>query len=98
LAQSLADYKQFDEFILHPFDSGVSNYLMIAGYGVLLFFTSNQATVLINLPYPPFGMATISFVGLSSYLLFVGIYASAVSVAEDSNLRKSIRKTGCNRV
>jgi uncharacterized membrane protein len=72
--------------------SGVSDYLMIAGYGVLLFFTSNQATVLINLPYPPFGMATISFVGLSSYLLFVGIYGSAVSVAEDSNLRKSIRK------
>jgi hypothetical protein len=72
--------------------SGVSDYLMIAGYGVLLFFTSNQATVLINLPYPPFGMPTISFVGLSSYLLFVGICASAVSVAEDSNLRRSIRK------
>jgi hypothetical protein len=72
--------------------SGVSDYLMIAGYGILLFFTSNQATVLINLPYPPFGMATISFVGLSSYLLFVGIYASAVSVAEDSSLRRSIRK------
>jgi hypothetical protein len=72
--------------------SGVSDYLMIAGYGVLLFFTSNQATVLINLPYPPFGMATISFVGLSSYLLLVGIYASAISVAEDSTLRKSIRK------
>jgi hypothetical protein len=47
---------------------------------------------LLPLPYPPFGMATISFVGLSSYLLFVGIYGSAVSVAEDSNLRKSIRK------
>jgi hypothetical protein len=31
--------------------SGVSDYLMIVGYGVLLFFTSNQATVLINLPY-----------------------------------------------
>ena len=72
--------------------SGVSNYLMIAGYGVLLFFTSNQATVLINLPYPPFGMATISFVGLSCYLLFVGIYSSAVSVAQDYNLRQSIRK------
>jgi hypothetical protein len=72
--------------------SGVSDYLMIAGYAVLLFFTSKQATVLINLPYPPFGMATISFVGLSSYLLYVGIYASAVSVAQDYNLRKSIRK------
>ena len=48
--------------------------------------------MLINSPYPPFGMATISFVGLSSYLVLVGIYSSAVSVAEDSKLRQSIKK------
>jgi hypothetical protein len=48
------------------------DYLMIAGYGLLLLFTSNQATVLINSPYPPFGMASVSFVGLSSYLVLVG--------------------------
>ena len=72
--------------------SALKDYLMIAGYGLLLLFTSNQAAVLINSPYPPFGMATISFVGLSSYLVFVGIYSSAISVAEDSKLRQSIRK------
>jgi hypothetical protein len=69
------------------------DYLMIAGYGLLLLFTSNQATVLINSPYPPFGMASISFVGLSSYLVFVGVYFSAVSVAQDAELRRSIRRS-----
>jgi hypothetical protein len=72
--------------------SALKDYLMISGYGLLLLFTSNQAAVLINSPYPPFGMATISFVGLSSYLVLVGIYSSAISVAEDSRLRQSIRK------
>jgi hypothetical protein len=71
----------------------VRDYLMIAGYGLLLLFTSNQATVLINSPYPPFGMATISFVGLSSYLVLVGVYSSAVSVAQDVKLRQSIRNS-----
>jgi hypothetical protein len=31
-------------------------------------------------------------IGLSSYLILVGIYGSAISVSEDSMLRKSIRK------
>ena len=70
----------------------IGHFTTFSPYSVMLnsayvIFTSNQATMLINLPYPPFGMATISFVGLSSYLLLVGIYASAVSVAEDTKLR-----------
>jgi hypothetical protein len=73
--------------------TALRDYLMIAGYGFLLLFTSNQATVLINSPYPPFGMASISFVGLSSYLILVGVYSSAVSVAQDAELRRSIRNS-----
>ena len=69
------------------------DYLTIAGIGLILLFTSNQATVLINLPYPPFGMATISFMGMSSYLVFLGIYFSAVSVAQDMKLRRTIRNS-----
>ena len=65
----------------------------MAGIGLILLFTSNQATVLINLPYPPFGMATISFMGMSAYLVLLGIYFSAVSVAQDMNLRRSIRNS-----
>jgi Tfp pilus assembly PilM family ATPase len=67
--------------------------MFISAYGIMLLFTSNQAAVLITAPYPPFGLVTISFMGLSSYLILVGVYSSAISVAQDVNLRKSIRKT-----
>ena len=73
--------------------STVRDYMFISAYGMMLLFTSNQATALITAPYPPFGLATISFMGLSSYLILVGVYSSAISVAQDVNLRKSIRKT-----
>lgn len=70
----------------------VRNYMIISAYGLILVFVSNQAVVLVSAPYPPFGLATASFMGLSSYLLLVGIYSSAISVAEDSKLRQTIRK------
>jgi hypothetical protein len=73
--------------------SAVKDYMIISAYGIMLLFTSNQATVLITAPYPPFGLATISFMGLSSYLILVGIYSSAISVAQDVKLRKSLRKS-----
>jgi hypothetical protein len=68
-------------------------YAIISAYGYMLLFASNQAIVLLSAPYPPFGLATISFVGLSSYLALVGIYSSAISVSQEINLRKTIRKT-----
>lgn len=72
-------------------NSIVRDYMIISAYGLILLFVSNQAIVLVNAPYPPFGMATISFIGLSSYLVLLGIYSSAISVSEDSKLRQSIR-------
>jgi hypothetical protein len=66
--------------------------MIISACGLILVFVSNQAVVLVSAPYPPFGLATASFMGLSSYLLLVGIYSSAISVAEDSKLRQTIRK------
>jgi hypothetical protein len=59
---------------------------------MMLLFSSNQASGLALVPYPPFGLATVSFLGLSSFLIFIGIYSSAISVSEDSELRKSIRR------
>jgi hypothetical protein len=43
--------------------------------------------------YLPLGVVTVSFVGLSSYLMFVGLYCSALSLSEDIRLRQSIRKS-----
>jgi hypothetical protein len=67
--------------------------MVLSAYGLVLVFVSNQAVVLVSGPYPPFGLATTSFMGLSSYLLLVGIYSSAISVAEESKIRQTIRKT-----
>jgi hypothetical protein len=69
----------------------VRNYMIISAYGLVLMFISNQAVLLVNIFYPPFGIVTISLMGLSSYLLLLGVYSSAISVSEDSKLRQSIR-------
>jgi hypothetical protein len=72
--------------------TAVRNYMTISAYGFVLLFISNQGIVISAAPYPPFGLATIAFMGLSSYLILVGVYSSAISVAQDSKLRQSIRK------
>ena len=71
----------------------VKDYLLISGSGFLLLFTSDQAGALILSPYPPFGLVSISYMGLASYFILSGIYLSAVSVSRDERLRTSIRKT-----
>jgi hypothetical protein len=68
------------------------DYTTISAYGFVLFFVSNQALILTSSSYPPFGIAATNFVSLSCYMLFVGIFASAVSLSRDSNLRISIKK------
>jgi hypothetical protein len=73
-------------------DNVVRRYLVISAYGFLLLFVSNQALVLTFTQYPPFGLVTISFVGLSSYLVLLGIFSSAISISQDANLRREIRR------
>jgi len=79
-----------------PDNTVVKSYMIIAAYGLVLFYISNQAgSSLFQLGgvYPPFGLLTITIIGLSSYLMLIGIYSSAVSVAQDSRLRRAIRKS-----
>jgi signal transduction histidine kinase len=72
--------------------SHVRDYMMVTAYGFILYFTTGFATVL-QAGYPPFGLANVSFVALASYLIFTGLYNSAVSVAHDVRLRKTIKKS-----
>ena len=37
--------------------------MVISAYGLILLFSSDQAISLVNYKYPPFGLATISYVG-----------------------------------
>jgi hypothetical protein len=73
--------------------SSVRQYLIMSSYGLLLLLLSIQILGIIVVPYPPFGILTISIAGMSSYLVFVGIYGSAIIMTENSKLRAEIRKT-----
>jgi hypothetical protein len=69
----------------------IKQYLLIAGFGVMMLFASNQSAGLSLTPLPPFGIITAAFFGVSTYLLFVGLYSSAVSVSHDLTIRKQAK-------
>ena len=53
---------------------------------------------IVFIPYPPVGSATCATLALASYLFYVGIYSSAISISEDAELRRSIRRTAENEL
>jgi hypothetical protein len=70
----------------------IRNYMLVTAYGFVLFFIAASATV-IQTGYPPFGLPNVSFVGLSSFLIFMGLYSSAISISRDVQLRKFIKES-----
>ena len=73
-------------------DSDLRNHMIIASWGFTLFYIAGS-TVAGQRVYPPYGLASISFVGLSCYLIYSGLYSSAVTISQDIALRNSIRKS-----
>jgi hypothetical protein len=67
------------------------DYLIIAGFGFMIFMVANGGTV-IQEAYPPYGIVTLSALPLSLFMILNGLSYSAVSVAQDVTLRRSIRK------
>jgi signal transduction histidine kinase len=70
----------------------VKGYLVISGIGLLFLLISYRPQEIITGPFPPFGLLSASFMGMASFLVFIGIYSAAISVSQDSVLRQSIRK------
>lgn len=70
----------------------IKGYMTLTAYGFILLYISSQITLAAS-SYPPFGIATLSFLGLSSYLLFVGLYSTAISLSQHAELRKTIRSS-----
>jgi hypothetical protein len=70
----------------------IKGYMTLAAFGFILFFMSNQISLAAS-SYPPFGITTLMYYGLSSYLLLIGLYSTAVSLSEHAQLRKSIRNS-----
>jgi hypothetical protein len=73
-------------------DSSLRKHMIIAAYGFVLFYIAGSAAAA-QAAYPPFGIVSISFIGLSCYLIYVGLYSAAVTVSQDTSLRLSIRKS-----
>lgn len=70
----------------------VRRYLVFAGFGFFLLFSSNQAILMALAPYPPFGIVTITTMGISAYLVVSGLYTSTVSLSQNTEVRRSIRR------
>ena len=70
----------------------IVNSLIISLIRMMFIFGSKDISTIILPSYPPVGIVAISFMGLASYLLLVGIYSSATIVARDITLRKYLNK------
>jgi hypothetical protein len=73
-------------------NQALREYMIVAACGFVLLFVSSSGTVS-HAPYPPFGLASVSIVGLSCYLILAGLYSSAISISEDIKLRRLMLKT-----
>ena len=67
----------------------VKDYLVISAMGIIPIGIANEISAL----QQTFGVAAHSLVFLSSYLFSIGLYSLAISVSQDSSLRKSIRNS-----
>jgi hypothetical protein len=74
------------------FGTAARNYMIIAAYGFVLFYIAGSAWTS-QAAYPPYGLISVSFTGLSCYLIYNGLYFSAVSISQDMTLRQSIKKS-----
>jgi hypothetical protein len=76
-------------------NQSIRDSMLLACFGFALFFISNQliGTALPLARYPPFGFTEVLFTSLSSYMIMIGIFASAISISEDINIRQIIRKS-----
>lgn len=73
-------------------DVVLRNYLVISAFGFVLLFVSDHASALLVAPFPPFGVPSVSFVGLASYLILLGIYSSVITISGDVKLSQLIRE------
>ncbi|MDQ3839319.1 MAG: hypothetical protein M3297_08630 [Thermoproteota archaeon] len=72
------------------------DYMIITANGLVLLLISTSADIDIA-PYPPFALICVASVGLSSYVVLIGLYSSAVSIAADANLRVSVRRSALDK-
>ena len=67
-------------------------FLMVSGIGIMLLFGSLTIHGLIYLLSPPFGIIAISYMGLASYLLLIGLFTASKQLSRDALIRKELNQ------
>ena len=65
---------------------------MFIAYGFLLFYLTGSAYAS-QAAYPPYGLVSVSLIGLSCYLIYSGLYSAAQIVSQDLRLLRSIKES-----
>ena len=73
-------------------------YLLISAIGIAILYGSMEIDTLLYTTYPPFGLVTISFMPIGSYMVFTGIFLSATLVARDKDLRREFYNTAMSQL
>ena len=68
----------------------ISNSLFVSAVGILILINSFEISGAYIGAYPPYGLTSVSLIGLASYLVFVGTFSSAIYVGNDIEARKEI--------
>jgi hypothetical protein len=76
----------------------MQKYVLISGMGMAILYASIEIDTLLYATYPPFGVVTVSFIPIGSYLLFTGILRSARLVSRDKVLRKEFYNTAASQL
>ena len=72
--------------------------LILTGIGIMFLFASKDISTLIISSYPPLGAVSIAFIGLASYMVYLGIYSAASLTARDKKLRRDLHQKVENNI
>jgi hypothetical protein len=73
-------------------ESELRRSLIITGIGIMFLFASKDISTLIISSYPPLGAVSIAFMSIASYMVYAGIYNTAVITARDKKLRGDLHE------
>jgi hypothetical protein len=73
-------------------------YMLITGIGMAILFGSIEIDSLLYATYPPFGLITVSFIPMGSYLVLTGITLSAILLARDKGLRGEFYRSAMSQL
>jgi hypothetical protein len=75
------------------YDERLRKSLLISSIGMSILFSSIELAPLQYRVYPPYGLVTEAYIPIGAFLLFVGIFASAIQISRNAELRKEFYKS-----